>query len=76
VRSGQDAWIGSTGGDGITVGVMDDGSMPPEEVVIAACAGHGGMNTVDGDIGAEAHANVAPLARPDKGIVPTIGIAR
>jgi len=72
----QDGTISWMCDDGITVGVMDDGSMPPEEVVIAACAEHGGMNTVDGDSGAEAHANVAPLARPDKRIVPTIGIAR
>jgi hypothetical protein len=31
--------------DGITVGVMEDGSVPPESVIIAACAGHGGMVT-------------------------------
>lgn len=31
--------------DGITVGVMEDGSVPPESVIIAACAGHGGMAT-------------------------------
>lgn len=41
----QDGTISWMCNDGITVGVMDDGSMPPEEVVIAACAAYGGMAT-------------------------------
>lgn len=39
----QDGTVTWMCNDGITVGVMDDGSMPPESVIIAACAAHGGL---------------------------------
>lgn len=62
--------------DGITVGVLDDGSLPPESVVIAACADHGGIVTADGGFGADLLPNVAPLTKPAQPLATTVHISR
>ncbi|HWJ87465.1 MAG TPA: hypothetical protein VNS12_05295 [Pelagibacterium sp.] len=65
----QDGTVSWMCNDGITVGVLDDGSEPEESVVIAACAAHGGMSTVD-DVTSGAGQIVVPIAISSKMLVP------
>src|SRR5690554_1183908 len=71
----QDGTVSWMCNDGITVGVLDDGSEPEEAVVIAACAAYGGVATV-GDGAGSADRAVAPVATPSNKIAPALGFAR
>lgn len=54
----QDGTVTWMCNDGLHVGVMDDGSMPPEEVIIADCADYGGISTAGDTFGAKAKAQL------------------